>query len=382
MRFHIPGIPHTVTNAAFISCAYTQKVYKLCSMLTKLGHEVYHYGCEGSNPLCTENVQIVSEELRCGFYPINYHIEQFRYDTKDEFHAKFYQNCIEEIKKRQKPRDFLLCAWGWGHEPIARAFDANIMIVESGIGYESTFSKFRVFESYTWMAHVYGLNNIKNGNWYDAVIPNFFDPEDFTFSDQKEDWFLYLGRITHRKGIDIAVQTTKEIGAKLLIAGQGTLVNEQEMVCIKDSHVEYAGFADLEKRRRLLSGAKAVFMPTYYIEPFGGVCIEAAMSGTPVISSDWGVFGENIVHGVTGYRCRTFDHFCWAANNINNIIPANCRDWALHNFSVDRVALMYQEYFEMLYNLWEEGWYTRSKNRSHLDWLRKDYFQSENIEIV
>ena len=373
MRFHIPGIPHTITNKSYISCAYTQKVYKLCSMLTRLGHEVYHYGCEGSDPTCTENINIVSENLRQQCYSTNFHTEQFRYDTSDHYHQTFYNNCITAIRKRQQPKDFLLCAWGWGHEPIARAFDASLMVVESGVGYESIFSKFRVFESYTWMAHVYGLNNIKNGNWYDAVIPNFFDPADFTFSDQKEDWFLYLGRITNRKGVEVAVQTTKEINARLLVAGQGTLVNEKEQVFIKDSHVEYVGFADVVTRRTLLSKAKAVFMPTYYIEPFGGVSIEAAMSGTAVISSDWGVFGENILHNVTGYRCRTFDQFCWAAENIETIKPEACRNWALENFSMDRVSLMYQEYFEMLYALWGKGWYERSPDRSNLDWLRKSY---------
>lgn len=373
MRFHIPGIPHTVTNQSYISCAYTQKVYKLCSMLTKLGHEVYHYGCEGSNPTCTEHVEIVSEEFRKEFYPTNYHMEQFRFDTNDNYHITYYKNCIDEIKKRQGPKDFLLCAWGWGHEPIARHFDNTMLVVESGVGYESIFAKYRVFESYTWMAHVYGLNKIVNGNWYDCVIPNFFDPTDFTFSDQKEDWFLYLGRITQRKGVDVAVQACKEIGAKLVIAGQGTLVNLQEQINITDKHVEHVGFADLEKRKKLLSKAKGVFMPTYYIEPFGGVSIEAAMSGTPVISSDWGVFGENILHGITGYRCRTLEQFSWAAENIENIQAINCYNWGVSNFNMDKIALMYEEYFNMLYKLWGKGWYADHHGRTQLDWLNKDY---------
>ncbi|SHL38853.1 Glycosyltransferase involved in cell wall bisynthesis [Chitinophaga jiangningensis] len=379
MRFHIPGIPHTVTSQLYISCAYTQKVYKLCAMLTRLGHEVYHYGCEGSNPVCTEHVDVVSESLRQQHYATNFHTEQFRFDTKDQYHQTFYQETVAAVKARQQPKDFLLCAWGWGHEPIAKAFGEDMMVVESGVGYESIFARYRVFESYTWMAHVYGLHQIRNGNWYDAVIPNFFDPEDFTFSDQKEDWYLYLGRITHRKGVDVAVQTTREIGARLLIAGQGTLENEQEKIFIRDSHVEHVGFADVATRKALLSKARAVFMPTYYLEPFGGVSIEAAMSGTPVISSDWGVFGENILHGITGYRCRTFDQFCRAAENIDAINPEACRSWAMENFSVDRVALMYQEYFNMLYDLWDKGWYQRTPERTDLDWLRRSYPPQESI---
>jgi hypothetical protein len=45
--------------------------------------------------------------------------------------------------------------------------------------------------------------------------------------------------------------------------------------------VEHVGFATGQKRADLFGNAKAVFVPTTYIEPFGAVAIEAQMAGTP-----------------------------------------------------------------------------------------------------
>lgn len=376
MRFHIPGLPHTVTNKKFISCAYTQKVWKLCEMLHNLGHEVYHYGCAGSDPTCTEQVDLFPDEFRQRFYPDNL-TEFYRYDTNDELHQTFYKRTIEEIQKRAQPKEFLLCAWGWGHQPITVPFGGSMIVVESGIGYDTTFSRFRIFESYAWMHYMWGKDKLGDGNYYDVVIPNFFDPRDFDFKpkEERKDYFLYLGRLILRKGVDIAAQVCDEIGAKLIMAGQGKLKNEQERIDLTHHKcIEFVGVADVELRKKLMAEAKGLFMPTFYIEPFGGVNVEAQLSGCPVMTSDWGAFPETVLHGVTGYRCRTFGQWVWAAKNIDKIDNQRCRDWAMSNYSMDRIALMYDEYFHMLYDLWDrKGWYQPHPERTELDWLNRYY---------
>lgn len=378
MTFHIPGIPHTITNKDFLSCAYTQKVLKLSSMLTDLGHTVYHYGCEGSTVNCTEDVSVVTDEYRQKFYPNRSREEQFTYNIDDEFHHTFNRRIADEAKKRLGEQNFLLCAWGYGHKEISDFLGESFITCESGIGYADTFSQHRVFESYTWMHWIYGKQGSSDGGWYDAVIPNFFDPSDFEFKEEKQDWLLYIGRIVKRKGVELACQLAEKTGHKLVIAGQGTLKNEGEQIDLRGDHIDFQGYADVEKRKYLMANAKAVLVPTYYIEPFGGVAVEAMLSGTPVITTDWGVFSEHTLHNVTGYRCRTMEQFCWAVNNVKKLSPHACRKWAIDNYSMDRVAKMYDEYFSMLSDLWRGGWYEPRESRNNLDWLNR-YYPTEAI---
>jgi glycosyltransferase involved in cell wall biosynthesis len=114
-----------------------------------------------------------------------------------------------------------------------------------------------------------------------------------------------------------------------------------------------------------------------YLEPFGGVQIEMLLSGTPTITTDWGSFAENNINGVTGYRCRTFEQFLWAANNINKIDPKNCRSFAEQNFSLERVGALYEEYFQMVLDVYQgRGWYQTRPERQNLDFFSRHFPKS------
>lgn len=192
---------------------------------------------------------------------------------------------------------------------------------------------------------------------------------DFDYCEDKEDYFLFLGRVYDGKGIHIAIQLTQEIGVRLVVAGQGSLKSSGYDPV--PSHVTEIGYADRDTRKRLMSKAKCGIVASMYLEPFCGVQMEMLLSGTPTITTDWGVFTENNIHGVTGYRCRTFEQFCWAGRNIDKIKPADCRKWAL-NFSLEKVALMYEEYFQMVLDVHNgDGWYQKRPERESLGWLEK-----------
>jgi glycosyltransferase involved in cell wall biosynthesis len=185
-----------------------------------------------------------------------------------------------------------------------------------------------------------------NGGYYDRTIPNYFDAKDFPYQPNKKDYFLFIGRMIHRKGVWTAINATREIGAKLVLAGQ--MSEEEPLNWGNQPHCNYVGYVDPEKRSRLMGEAKAVFVPTLYLEAFGGVNVEAQLCGTPVITTNFGVFPETVVHGVTGYRCNTFDDFVWAARHVDRLKPKKIRKHATR-YLMSNVRWEYQAWFDDLY---------------------------------
>ena len=358
MRFHVLGLPHTVSNKEYIACAYTQKVVKFCKMMHSRGHEIYHYGHEESDVDCTEHITVTTnKDLEMAYGNHNWRENFFKFDVNDHAYQTFYKNCISEVGKRKQKNDFILPFWGAGVRPICDAHP-DLITVEPGIGYAGGhWARFKVFESYAIYHAYYGLSSVGSckQDWYDVVIPNYFDEDDFVYKKEKEDYFLFLGRVYEGKGIHIAIQTTEKIGAKLIVAGQNNLQDCGYKEIPK--HVEFIGYADLETRKNLMSNAKGSFVASLYNEPFGGVQVENLLSGTPTITTDWGAFTENNINGVTGYRCRTFGDFVEAASNIDKINPEDCRKFG-EKFLLNNVAPLYEKYFNDILNIYTgKGWY-------------------------
>ena len=367
-RFHLCALPHLPISKKNSACAYTIKIWHMSEFLMSLGHEVFLYGVETPSdelPPCTEFIQTISQDEVNTLY--GEHPKDVMFPISWDINKPYWQltnaKCIAGILKRKQPKDFILVSGGNCQKPIADAMPQDMMTVEPMVGYHGVFSRFKVFESYTHMSvcqgHAHQENNPQS---YDWVIPPYLDPKEFPFQPTPEGYLVYVGRMTKLKGVEIAINAAKANDMPILLAGQGVISAKNGKITTKEWSIyypkaTYLGTIGVQERIDVMGKANACFVPSQYIEPGGNVVCEAQSYGVPVITSDWGVFGEAVEVGKTGLRCRTLKHFIDAVPIVQKYDRKYIHDRAISLWSTERIKWMFQEYFERLYDLWQpEGW--------------------------
>jgi glycosyltransferase involved in cell wall biosynthesis len=164
-----------------------------------------------------------------------------------------------------------------------------------------------------------------------------------------------MGRITEAKGIAIARDIAKfRPDLKVVVAGQG----DPGPWCT-ELNMEYIGPIHGKARAKWIGEAKAVLAPSKYLEPFGGIAVEAMLCGTPVIATPWGAFTETIEHGKTGFRCRTMPEFLRAVDVSSALDRHYIASYARSKWDTSVIGPQYATAFDMIYDLHNGGgWYS------------------------
>ncbi|MCX7994759.1 MAG: glycosyltransferase family 4 protein [candidate division WOR-3 bacterium] len=124
-------------------------------------------------------------------------------------------------------------------------------------------------------------------------IPHFIPKHYFKKSIDSSNYFLYLGRLSKIKGIDILIEACRtNPDFQLIIAGDGNKEYKNTLLANLPPNVKYVGPQSREKIHGLISKAKAVILPSlcYENQPF---CIlEAFAHAKPTIASNLGGIAE------------------------------------------------------------------------------------------
>lgn len=124
----------------------------------------------------------------------------------------------------------------------------------------------------------------------------------FTLQENKEDYYVAVGRLADIKRFDIIIDVFKNLDRKLIIIGDGDQAKNLKRQAGESNNIIFTGFLDSEQVNSYISKAKGFIQAG--IEGFGISLIEAQACGTPVIAFGHGGVLETVLENSTGIFFR------------------------------------------------------------------------------
>lgn len=187
-----------------------------------------------------------------------------------------------------------------------------------------------------------------------ADIENGVPVRELAARHAKRRFVMTLGRICPEKGVHLALDAATRARVSCLVAGA---------VYPYPAHREYfrtalgprilrphrflgpVGFA---RKRRLLSAARALLVPSLAPETSSLVAMEALACGTPVIAFRTGALPAIVDDRRTGFVVRDEAEMAEAIAAAARIDPETCRQAARKRYSLERMITSYLERYRAL----------------------------------
>ena len=243
IRLHLPAIPHTITTNEFSHCAFTGKVLRFGLMMINQDYEVYHYGVETSESNATKQIDLFTKEEWDNLRILSYqelHPSLTRDDIQERLsdpkkfvgdlanastslYKQFNQRFRVELQKhyRNTSTDIVCIPFGRAYQEALMSL--NVIVVETGIGYDESFATYRIVESYAHMHYICCVEKIVHPSNYWFNVPNYYDITEWPFVHKpKKPKIGYYGRICQIKGLDIFIEISKTFNlVEFVMCGQG-----------------------------------------------------------------------------------------------------------------------------------------------------------------
>ncbi len=187
-----------------------------------------------------------------------------------------------------------------------------------------------------------------------APIPNGVPVAELRARHAKRRFALMLGRICPEKGVHLAIEAARRAGSALLIAGAvfryatHARYFAEEVAPRLDRSRRFVGPIGFARKRRLLTAARCLLVPSLAPETSSLVAREALACGTPVVAFPNGALAETVEHGRTGFLVRTVAEMADAIGLAGGLDAEVCRATARARFSLERMTADYLALYERL----------------------------------
>ncbi|MGE5353182.1 MAG: glycosyltransferase family 4 protein [Acidobacteriota bacterium] len=190
-----------------------------------------------------------------------------------------------------------------------------------------------------------------------GYINNGINLKNFKVKVSRHNYALSLGRICWDKGYHAALEAARKAGIPLIIAGElfpyeyhREYYNKEILPRLDGKDYKFIGPVGLDKKKRLLSAARCLLVPSMVPETSSLVAMEAMACGTPVIAYPAGALTEIIEDGKTGFIVHSIDEMAEAIMRADKIDPALCRKTARERFSSEKTIKSYFNLYRKIIN--------------------------------
>jgi len=318
----------------------------LCDGLTEKGHSVTLYSI-GSSKTKADLVKIYDDEMKSYLdKPCSNFLNVLSTHTLESY-LKISQGNFDVIHDHTW-KEGLLCA-GFIDIPVVHTLHSPID--EENKRFYSIFLNSNIDHIHFVTISNFQQEQLPGLNWAGTVYNSIlFDK--YPYSEEKDNFFIYIGRFNPEKAPHLACEVAKKLGLELILAGK---VQEGDERKYFDSYIKpYLG-KDIrfvgevghwsKEKMDLFSRGRGYLYPIQWEEPFGITMIEAMACGTPVLTFRRGSTPEVVKHGVTGFVVESMDEFIESVKHIDEIDPKKCRDWVKKMFTSQSMIDGYEEVF-------------------------------------
>ncbi|MGI8609132.1 MAG: glycosyltransferase family 4 protein [Candidatus Dormibacteria bacterium] len=187
-------------------------------------------------------------------------------------------------------------------------------------------------------------------NWQATIYHGLRLTTTYRLGEGDGGYLAFLGRINPEKDPVTAIRVAVTAGLPIKIAARVDPIDreyhrDQVMPWLDHPLVHWVGEVDDRGKAELLEHALALLVPIDWEEPFGLVFIESLAAGTPVISRPRGALPELVDNGRNGFLAEDEDGLVAACKAVAALDRRACRAMALDRFSVEQMALRYEEVY-------------------------------------
>ena len=208
---------------------------------------------------------------------LNYKMMHHGHICEDCKGGKLYSCAKNRCVKESFAKSCINVAEGYLHK-LRHSYDAIHTIITPSNFYKEKMAQFGVAENR--LVH----------------IPNFLDkaPPAVTPREDREQYYLYFGRLSEEKGVLTLIKAFENTGLSLYIVGSGPIREQLEAYLQENnlSNIRLFGFLQGSELTDIVGNAKAVILPSEWYENGPYSAIEALQLGRPILGADIGGIPE------------------------------------------------------------------------------------------